>query len=334
MDAAFSGEGAQGGEHAPPPLQYGEVGVYRADGQRPQEHQPARHSHRRVEAGRHRKSWRVPPGAGRGPAARRFLADIVLYAPDLPTIHQAVGEFAGVFTNADGALFTETYNQLNAFFAAVPGNYAQNLRKLYLLNSNYADLSFLFTIHPGETTNPFLETKYLAVLETENATPYYLNLHNGEVAHTLMLGMTGSGKSFACNFLLMNAQKYRPKPTSSISAEVRVAHENLRRHLSQRRPGEPRLHHQPLLAAGHQGEPAISILFLPRAHRRQRPALPARLQGGAQAVGRHRAHVCGGSGAAYAFDLRANNRRTEENGCTAGRRTASTAFFSITPGTR
>ena len=61
-----------------------------------------------------------------------------------------MGEFAGVFTNADGAIFTETYNQLNAFFATVPGNYAQNLRKMYLLNSNYADLSFLFTIHPGE----------------------------------------------------------------------------------------------------------------------------------------------------------------------------------------
>ena len=27
---------------------------------------------------------------------------------------------------------------------------AFNLRKLYLLNSNYADLSFLFTILPGE----------------------------------------------------------------------------------------------------------------------------------------------------------------------------------------
>ena len=42
------------------------------------------------------------------------------------------------------------------------------------------------------------------------STPYFLNLHNGEVAHTLILGMTGSGKSYLCNFLLQNAQKYRP----------------------------------------------------------------------------------------------------------------------------
>jgi type IV secretory pathway VirB4 component len=37
-----------------------------------------------------------------------------------------------------------------------------------------------------------------------------LNLHNGEVAHTLILGMTGCGKSYLSNFLLQNAQKYEP----------------------------------------------------------------------------------------------------------------------------
>jgi type IV secretion/conjugal transfer VirB4 family ATPase len=148
---------------------------------------------------------------GDGQTLGDFSLTVVLYSKDLATINQEMGVFSGVFTNADGALFTETYNQLNAFFAIVPGNYAQNLRKMYLLNSNYADLSFLFTIHPGEKTNPHLRSEYLAVLETDNATPYYLNLHNGEVAHTLILGMTGSGKSFLCNFLLTNAQKYRPQ---------------------------------------------------------------------------------------------------------------------------
>jgi type IV secretion/conjugal transfer VirB4 family ATPase len=148
---------------------------------------------------------------GDGQMLGDFSLTVVLYSTNLQMIQQEIGEFAGVFTNADGALFTETYNQLNAFFATVPGNYAQNLRKMYLLNSNYADLSFLFTIHPGEKTNAHLRSEYLAVLETDNATPYYLNLHNGEVAHTLILGMTGSGKSFLCNFLLTNAQKYRPQ---------------------------------------------------------------------------------------------------------------------------
>jgi type IV secretory pathway VirB4 component len=212
---------------------------------------------------------------GDGQTLGDFSLTVVLYSTDLQTINQEMGEFTGVFTNADGALFTETYNQLNALFATVPGNYAQNLRKMYLLNSNYADLSFLFTIHPGEKTNPHLRSEYLAVLETDNATPYYLNLHNGEVAHTLILGMTGSGKSFLCNFLLTNAQKYRPQTyIFDIGGSFQSLTEIFGGTYLERRPGEPGLHHQPVQSAGEQGEPAISVLILSRAHRGQRQALP------------------------------------------------------------
>ena len=147
---------------------------------------------------------------GDGQSLGDFSLTIVLYGHSQTELDPLVAEFTGVFTNADGNLFAETYNQLNAYFATVPGNYAFNLRKLYLLNTNYADLSFLFTILPGEKTNAHLGTEYLAALETDNQTPYLLNLHNGEVAHTLVLGMTGSGKSYFCNFLLQNAQKYAP----------------------------------------------------------------------------------------------------------------------------
>ena len=101
-----------------------------------------------------------------------------------------------VFTSADGNLFSESYNQLNAYFAIVPGNYRHNLRRLFLLNTNYADLSFLFTILSGEKRNDHLGTEYLAVLETDHATPYFLNLHNRDVAHTLILGATGAGNAF------------------------------------------------------------------------------------------------------------------------------------------
>jgi type IV secretion system protein TrbE len=147
---------------------------------------------------------------GEGQSLGDFSLTIVLYGHSKIDLERLVGEFTGVFTNADGNLFAETYNQLNAYFAIVPGNYALNLRQLYLLNTNYADLSFLFTILAGEKTNAFLGTECLAVVETDNATPYFLNLHVGDVAHTLILGMTGSGKSYLCNFLLQNAQKYKP----------------------------------------------------------------------------------------------------------------------------
>jgi len=57
---------------------------------------------------------------------------------------------------------------------------------------------------------PHLRQEYLAVLETTHQTPYFLNLHHGDVAHTIILGRSGSGKSFLVSFLITNLQKYDP----------------------------------------------------------------------------------------------------------------------------
>src|ERR1700756_5281805 len=147
---------------------------------------------------------------GEGQSLGEFSLTVVLYGEDKRSLDRALPEVVRVFTSADGNLFSESYNQLNAYFAIVPGNYRHNLRRLFLLNTNYADLSFLFTILPGEKRNDHLGSEYLAVLETDHATPYFLNLHNRDVAHTLILGATGAGKSFLANSLLQNAQKYKP----------------------------------------------------------------------------------------------------------------------------
>jgi type IV secretion system protein TrbE len=127
----------------------------------------------------------------------QFSLSVVVYDRDLRTVERAVAEFYKVFSVHDAQLYDERFNLLNAFLAAVPGNHAFNLRYLYLLNSNYADLSFLFTLDSGETRNAHLQKEYLAVLETSHGTPYFLNLHYGDTAHSMILGRTGSGKFFS-----------------------------------------------------------------------------------------------------------------------------------------
>ena len=139
-----------------------------------------------------------------------FSLTVVLYDRKLAAVERAAAEFYKVFGVHDAQLYDERYNLLNAFLAAVPGNYPFNLRYLYLLNTNYADLSFLFTLHSGEVRNAHLRKEYLAVLETNHGTPYFLNLHYRDVAHSMILGRTGSGKSFLLNFLITNLQKYDP----------------------------------------------------------------------------------------------------------------------------
>ena len=61
---------------------------------------------------------------GDGKQLGEFSLTIVLYGKDGHALNTLAGEFAGIFTNADGTLFAETYNQLNAYFAIVPGNFS------------------------------------------------------------------------------------------------------------------------------------------------------------------------------------------------------------------
>jgi type IV secretion/conjugal transfer VirB4 family ATPase len=140
----------------------------------------------------------------------QFSLTVVIYDLDPAKVDRACAEFYKVFSVHDAQLYEEKYNLLNAFLSTVPGNYVFNLRSLYLLNTNYADFSFLFTLHGGEPRNQHLRQEYLAVLETNHHTPYFLNLHYRDVAHSMILGRTGAGKSFLLNFLITNLQKYDP----------------------------------------------------------------------------------------------------------------------------
>ena len=139
-----------------------------------------------------------------------FSLTVVIYDLDLLRVESACAEFYKVFSVHDAQLYDERYNLLNAYLATVPGNHLFNLRRISISNANYADYSFLFTLHSGQQENGHLKKEYLAVLETNHQTPYFLNLHHHDVAHTVILGRTGSGKSFLLNFLITNLQKYEP----------------------------------------------------------------------------------------------------------------------------
>jgi len=139
-----------------------------------------------------------------------FSLTVILYGLDPVRVERAVAECLKVFSTHDAALFDERYNLLNAWLAAVPGNSFYNLRRFWLMNTNHADLAFLFSHSTGETWNRHLDREYLALFETDHGSPYFFNLHWGDIAHTVILGATGSGKSFLLNFLLTHLQKYEP----------------------------------------------------------------------------------------------------------------------------
>lgn len=145
-----------------------------------------------------------------GKVLGQFSLTVVLYGHELEGVRRATAECFKIFAAHDARAIEERYNLLNAWLAILPGNDSFNLRRLWLFDTNCADLSFLFEPHPGDITNSHLQAEHLAVFETESGTPFHFNLHYGDVAHTLLLGSTGSGKSFLLNFLLTSLKKYDP----------------------------------------------------------------------------------------------------------------------------
>jgi hypothetical protein len=146
---------------------------------------------------------------GRRPIAWRFLAHDCAVWRSKPELDQLVGEFTGVFTNADGNLFVETYNQLNAYFATVPGNYAQSpqavsaeyqLRRpvvsLYDPAGREDERASRLRV-PGRARNG----QQHAVL------PQPAQRRSGAHAHPRN---DRERQKLFCNFILQNAQKYAP----------------------------------------------------------------------------------------------------------------------------
>ena len=185
-----------------------------------------------------------------------FSLTVVAYDLDRAKVDAACAEFYKIFSVHDAQLYDERYNLLNAYLSTVPGNSVLNHRRIHITNTNYADYSFLFSLQSGEPQNHHLQQEYLAVLETRHQTPYYLNLHHGDIAHTVILGRTGSGKTTVLTALSSFIPKYERVLVIEDTAEIQIQTPNLVRFEARREQN---------------GLPPVTIRQLLKASLRHRP---------------------------------------------------------------
>ena len=146
-------------------------------------------------------------GVGYGEAA----LTVALHG-DLDEIERLDGDVRRLFAAHDAKAVREGYGQLPVWFARLPAQpRKRQVRTVFVSAGLAACLAPVFGPPGGSARSRHLGREALAVLETPWRTAYHYDLFRGDVGHTLILGATGSGKSFALNFLLVEALKYGPR---------------------------------------------------------------------------------------------------------------------------
>jgi type IV secretion system protein VirB4 len=140
-----------------------------------------------------------------------YTSVIVLMDENPDLVDAAARSTLKAINHAGFAARLEDVNAVEAFLGTLPGHGYPNVRRPLLHTLNLADLLPLTSIWPGLGQNPCPfyppASSPLAYAATTGATPFRLNLHVGDVGHSLIVGPTGSGKSTLLGFLL--AQQFR-----------------------------------------------------------------------------------------------------------------------------
>jgi type IV secretion system protein VirB4 len=140
---------------------------------------------------------------------------IVLMGEDRPPLLEHARTLTREIQRLGFECRVETVNALEAWCGSLPGHPVPNLRRPLVHTLNLADLLPLSSVWAGREVNPcpFYPENSPPLLHaaTSGATPFRLNLHVGDVGHTLVFGPTGAGKSVLLNVLAAQFRRYRGK---------------------------------------------------------------------------------------------------------------------------
>ncbi|RYD99926.1 MAG: conjugal transfer protein TrbE, partial [Sphingomonadales bacterium] len=102
----------------------------------------------------------------------------------------------------------ETLNAVEAWLSSLAGHAYANVRHPLVSTLNLSHVAPLSTAWAGDARNHHLDAPALSVARSDGSTPFRLDLHVGDVGHTLVVGPTGAGKSVLLSFLALQWRRF------------------------------------------------------------------------------------------------------------------------------
>lgn len=103
---------------------------------------------------------------------------------------------------------SETLNAVDAWLGTLPGNPYANVRQPIVHTLNLTHMMPVSAVWAGPSRNHHLDDATLITAKTRGATPFRLDLHVGDVGHSLIVGPTGAGKSVLLSLMALQFRRY------------------------------------------------------------------------------------------------------------------------------
>jgi type IV secretion system protein VirB4 len=142
-----------------------------------------------------------------------FTASVTVMDIDPNQVEKKVRAIEKAINSLGFTTIAETLNAVDAWLGSLPGQCQANVRRPLLSSLNLAHVFPLAAVWAGPERNRHLQGPVLMQTQTPDATPFRLDLHIGDVGHTLIVGPTGAGKSV---LLATLAAQFRRFPRAQV----------------------------------------------------------------------------------------------------------------------
>jgi len=132
-----------------------------------------------------------------------------VFASTLKELTDNLAKARASLTNGGAVVAREDLGLEAAWWAQLPGNFRYRARSGAISSKNFAALSPFHSYPIGQKDGNEWGPA-VALLKTASGSPYYFNLHYGDLGNTFMCGPSGAGKTVIVNFMLSQLEKHDP----------------------------------------------------------------------------------------------------------------------------